>query len=65
MLIFFTGALDATFFSSSKVLAFFATKVELSNISKISIYGSSLSKSNSLAILWDITELLNFGYFDW
>ena len=52
-----TGALAATFFSSSKVLAFLATKVEFSEIKTKSIYGSFKSKDNSSAILDVITQL--------
>ena len=35
-----TGTLFATFFSSSKVFAFFAINREFSGIAEISIYGS-------------------------
>ena len=63
MLILSIGALSATFISSLKILAFFATNVELSKISNISIYGSFRFKSISFDILSVITELLNNGYF--
>ena len=53
------GAFSATFFSSSKVLLFFTIKEELSNIRRISIYGSLGSISKSSDILFEITELKN------
>ena len=56
-----TGALLATFFSSSKVLAFLAIKEELLETSEISIYGSFISNSISFAILFEITELKKIG----
>ena len=51
------GALSATSFSSSKVFAFFAIKVEFLGINKISIYGSSRFSSKVSAILFETTEL--------
>ena len=56
-----TGALLATFFSSSKVFAFLAINEELWAISFISIYGSFLSNSSSFAIRSVITELKKSG----
>ena len=56
-----TGALSATFFSSSNVFAFFAIKEALSLISSIKIYGSFISISSSLEILIETTELLKLG----
>ena len=58
------GALSATCFSSSNIFAFLAINDELFKISKISTYGSFGSKSISLDTRFDITELLNIGYFD-
>ena len=52
-----TGAFSATFFSSLKVLAFFATKVEFCEIRTSSIYGSFKSNEISSAILNVITLL--------
>ena len=52
-----TGAFSATFFSSSKVFAFFAINVEFFEINTRSIYGSLGSRDSSSAILLVITEL--------
>ena len=52
-----TGALLATFFSSSKVLDFFAKNIELFLISLISTYGWLTLISNSFEIRCEIIEL--------
>ena len=52
-----TGAFWATFFSSSNVFAFFATKVDLLETKDNSTYGSFSSSNNSSTILLVITEL--------
>ena len=57
MLIESTGALLATFFSSSKVLDFFDIKIESFLISLISIYGCFRLISNSLEIRSETIEL--------
>ena len=59
-----TGALSATFFSSSNVFALFATNIVSSRTSKISTYGSFSFKPISSAILNDNTAVLSLRIAD-